>query len=113
MAGLRLSPLWGALVIPLRTWDAVPAHLRPQLLEAAGKVAIDLGPEIEKADEAAVTVMRKYGLRVIEIPPAARTEWEDVVSRGLALLEGTAYDRAAVEAARSILTEYRSTAGSR
>ena len=113
MAGLRLSPLWGALVIPLRTWEAVPARLRPRLLEAAGKAAAELAPEIAKADDAAVAVMRKYGLRVTEIPPAVQTEWEGVVSRGLVFLEGTAYDRAAVEAARSILAEYRSAPGSR
>jgi len=113
MAGLRLSPLWGALVIPLRTWEAVPARLRPRLLEAAGKAAAELAPEIAKADDAAVAVMRKYGLRVTEIPPAVRAEWEGVVSRGLVFLEGTAYDRAAVEAARSILAEYRSAPGSR
>jgi TRAP-type C4-dicarboxylate transport system substrate-binding protein len=113
MAGLKLSPLWGALVISLRTWDAVPERIRPRLLEAARKAAVDLAPEIARADEAAVTVMKKYGLRVTEIPPAARTEWEDVVSRGLLLLEGTAYDRAAVEAARKIIAEYRAVGAGR
>jgi TRAP-type C4-dicarboxylate transport system substrate-binding protein len=113
MAGLKLSPLWGALVIPMRTWEAVPARLRPQLLEAAGRAAADLGPEIAKADESAVAVMRKYGLRVTEIPPAARAEWEDVVSRGLVLLEGTAYDPAAIAAARKVITEYRASAADR
>jgi TRAP-type C4-dicarboxylate transport system substrate-binding protein len=113
MAGLKLSPLWGALVIPMRTWEAVPARLRPQLLEAAGRAAADLGPEIAKADESAVAVMRKYGLRVTEIPPAARAEWEDVVSRGLVLLEGTAYDPAAIAAARKVITEYRASAAGR
>ncbi len=109
MAGLRLSPLWGALVIPLRTWEAVPAGLRPRLLEAAGKAAADLGPEIAKADEAAIGVMRKYGLRVNEVPLAARAEWEQIVNRGLTFLEGTAYDRAAVAAAREIIAEYRAS----
>ena len=109
MAGLKLSPLWGALIIPVRTWEAVPARLRPRLLEAAAKAAADLAPEIAKADEAAVAVMRKYGLRVTEIPSAARAEWEDVVSRGLTLLEGTAYDPAAIAAARKVITEYRAS----
>jgi TRAP-type C4-dicarboxylate transport system substrate-binding protein len=113
MAGLRLSPLWGALIVSLRTWEAVPANLRPQLLEAAAKTGVELAPEIAKADEAAVAVMKKYGLRVNEIPPAAQAEWEDVVSRGLPLLEGTAYDRAALAAARTVIAEYRSAAGKR
>ncbi|MCX7029426.1 MAG: TRAP transporter substrate-binding protein DctP [Spirochaetes bacterium] len=113
MAGLKLSPLWGALIISARTWEAVPARLRPQLLEAAGKATAELAPEIAQADDAAVAVMRKYGLRVTEIPPAARAEWEDVVSRGMSLLEGTAYDRAAIAAARKLIAEYRSAAGKR
>ena len=107
MAGLRLSPLWGAMVIPLRTWEAVPADLRPRLLEAAKRAADELAPEIAKADEAAIGVMKKYGLRVSDVPAAARVEWEEVVGRGLTLLEGTAYDRAAVAAARKIIAEYR------
>jgi TRAP-type C4-dicarboxylate transport system substrate-binding protein len=113
MADLRLSPLWGALVVSLRTWESVPAGLRPELLEAAGKAAAELKAEIAKADEAAVTVMKKYGLRVNEVPPDARAEWEDVVNRGLPLLEGTAYDRAALAAARKIIAEYRASAADR
>jgi TRAP-type C4-dicarboxylate transport system substrate-binding protein len=113
MAGLKLSPLWGALLVPVRTWEAVPAGLRPQLLAAAAKAAKELVPEIGKADEAAVGVMRKYGLRVTEIPLSARAEWDEVVSRGLVLLEGTAYDPAAIAAARKIITEYRAAAAGR
>jgi TRAP-type C4-dicarboxylate transport system substrate-binding protein len=113
MAGLKLSPLWGALLVPVRTWEAVPAGLRPQLLAAAAKAAGELVPEIGKADEAAVGVMRKYGLRVTEIPLSARAEWDEVVSRGLVLLEGTAYDPGAIAAARKIITEYRAAAAGR
>jgi len=113
MAGIRLAPLWGALILSARTWEALPERLRPQLLQAAAKAADELAPEIATADDAAVTVMRKYGLRVSDIPSAARAEWEDLVSRGLPLLVGTAYDRTAVEAAASILAKYRAAAGKR
>jgi TRAP-type transport system periplasmic protein len=113
MAGLRLSPLWGAMVIPLRTWEAVPASLRPRLLDAAAKAAAELAPEIGKADEAAIGVMKKYGLNVSEVSAAARTEWEEVVGRGLTFLEGTAYDRAAIAAARKIIAEYRAADSAR
>jgi hypothetical protein len=50
---------------------------------------------------------------VTEIPADARAEWENVVGRGLDLLEGTAYDRGAIAAARALLQEYRATAGKR
>ncbi len=113
MASLRLSPLWGALVMSLRTWEAVPAGLRPQLLQAAAKAALELVPEVAKADDDAVAVMRKYGLHVIDVPPASRAEWEGLVSRGLPMLEGTAYDRTAAETARAILAEYRAGSGKR
>jgi len=113
MAGLKLSPLWGALVVSLRTWEAVPAGLRPRLLEAAARTADELAPEITNADDRAGAVMKKYGLRVNEVPPAARAEWEDLVGRGLPMLEGTAYDRAALAEARRILTEYRGSAAGR
>lgn len=113
MADLRLSPLWGALVLSLRSWESVPPSLRPRLLEAAAKTAGELGLEVAKADDEAVAVMRKFGLRVNEVPAAARAEWEDLVSRGLSLLEGTGYDRAALAEARRIVAEYRTSAAGR
>jgi TRAP-type C4-dicarboxylate transport system substrate-binding protein len=111
MAGMRLSPLWGALIVALRTWEAVPERLQPLLLEAAGSVAASLGPEIARADDDAVAVMKKYGLQVTEIPPAARTEWERLTRQGMPMLEGTAYDRTALEEVRRILADYRAAAG--
>jgi TRAP-type C4-dicarboxylate transport system substrate-binding protein len=113
MADLKLSPLWGALVLSLRTWESVPAALRPRMQEAAGRAAEELAPEIAKADDNAVAVMRKYGLRVNEIPATEQAEWEDLVGRGLPLLEGTAYDRDALAEARRILAEYRASAEAR
>jgi len=113
MAGLKLSPLWGALVLSLRTWEAITANLRPRLQAAADAAAAELSPEIAKADDDAVAVMRKYGLRVNEVTPAARAEWEDLVGRGLSMLEGTAYDRAALDEARRILADYRASAPGR
>lgn len=110
MAGLRLSPLWGALVVSQRSWESVPPLLRPRLLEAAAKTADELAREVATADAEAVAVMRKYGLRVNEVPPAARADWEDLADRGMPLLEGTAYDRAALAEARRIVADYRASA---
>jgi TRAP-type transport system periplasmic protein len=108
MTGLKLSPLWGALVVSARTWAEIPADLQPRLMESARKITADLAPQISRADAEAVAVMKKYGLKVNEVNAEARGEWQVVVETGFKMLVGTAFDPQAFKAAREYLEEYRS-----
>ena len=108
MADLRLAPLWGALIVSEKTWAEIPEGLRAGLVDSARKITASLGPDLARADTEAISVMRKYGLKVNEVSPQARAEWASVVRRGFDMLIGTAFDRQAYEMAAGFLADFRS-----
>lgn len=113
MADLKLAPFWGAMVVNLDVWNKVPGSLRPGLLDAAQAVADSLGPELAKADEDAITAMKKYGLAINHVPPEAAKLWETFVAKGFEQLVGKTFDRESLDIARGYLDEYRTAHGGR
>jgi TRAP-type C4-dicarboxylate transport system substrate-binding protein len=106
MCTLKLGPLWGAAVVSTRTWAAVPADLRPRLIEAAQKIADSLAPDLIKSDAAAIDVMKKYGLKINTVPPQAEAQWAAVLQKTFSGLVGKMYDRESFEMATRYLNEY-------
>ncbi len=107
MCGLKLSPLYGAMVVSTRSLEAIEPDLRQRLLEAARLEAARLSVKVMVADRDAVVVMERYGMHIVEVPEPARAQWEAVVQQGFGMLIGTAYDAKAYEAARKVLEEWR------
>ena len=106
MCSLRLGPLWGAAIVSTKTWNEVPADLRPKLIEAAQKIIDSIGPDLVKADSDAITVMQKYGLKINQVSPQVRQEWADLMDRVFRGLVGKIYDRESYEMATKYLGEY-------
>ena len=106
MCALRLGPLWGAAIVSTKTWSQVPADLQPKLIEAAQKIIDSIGPELVKADADAIAVMQKYGLKISEVSPAVRREWEELMDKVFRGLVGKMYDRESFELAVKYLEEY-------
>lgn len=113
MAGLRLSPLWGALVVSEKAWGEIPAALRPALEKSARGIVGSLGPDLARADARALEVMKGYGLKINEVGARERDEWTEVVRRGFEMLIGTAFDRAAYDLALGYKAEFRAAKASR
>lgn len=109
MSTLKLGPLWGAAIVTEKTWAEVPSDLQPKLIEAAQKVTDSLGPELAKADQQAIAVMKKYGLAVNTVTPKAEALWAGLLDRTFPALVGTAYDRQSFELAGKCLNEYLAT----
>ena len=102
----KLAPLWGAVIVTEKTWSKVPVELRPKLIEVAQRVADALNPELAKADDQAVEIMKKYGLSVNNVTPKAETEWALLVDKTFPALIGTVYDRESSDMTRKYLDEY-------
>ena len=107
MSALKLAPLWGAAVVSTKSWAEVPADLQPKLIEAAQRIADSLMPDLIKADGQAITVMKKYGLKINEVTPTARTAWTEVFDRTFPSLVGKLYDKDSYAMAVRYLSEYR------
>ncbi len=106
MCGLRLGPLWGALVVSTRTWSQIPAELQSRLVEAAQRIADSLGPQINNADASAIAVMSRYGLKISQVPSQAESQWEGFIDKGFSELIGKSFDRASYDMAKKLLDEY-------
>ena len=106
MCALRLGPLWGATIVSMKSWEQVPADARPKLIEAAQKIADSFAPDLVKSDGEAIAVMKKYGLKINEVPKQAREEWTQLMDRIFSGLVGKMYDRESFEMASRYLEEY-------
>ncbi len=106
MSTIKLGPLWGATLVTEKTWSEVPADLRPKLMEAAQKVADSLAPDLAKADDQAIAIMKKYGLTINKVPPKAEAEWADLLDKTFSGLVGTTYDKTSYDMAVKYLNEY-------
>ena len=80
-----------------------------RLLDAAQKVAQSLAPDLAKADGQAIDVMKKYGLKINQVPPETVTVWVDLLQKTFSGLVGRAYDKTSFEMATGYLAEYLTT----
>jgi TRAP-type C4-dicarboxylate transport system substrate-binding protein len=92
MTNLPWAVLTGALIITQDVWMQIPAELRPLLEDAVTKRTLRIKNEIRYLDDEAVEVMKKHGLEVIDITPAEKALWEDLISRFESTLRGTLVD---------------------
>jgi TRAP-type C4-dicarboxylate transport system substrate-binding protein len=106
MATIKFGPLWGATIISDRAWSKVPADLQPKLINAAQKITDSLAPDLAKADDQAIEIMKKYGLTINKVPPKAEAEWADLLDKTFSGLVGTTYDKQSFEMATKYLNEY-------
>ncbi|MGA2763000.1 MAG: TRAP transporter substrate-binding protein DctP [Spirochaetia bacterium] len=109
MSTIRLGPLWGATLVTDKVWSEVPSDLRPKLMDAAQKIADSLAPDLVKADDQAIGVMKKYGLTIDKVDAQTEAEWADLLDRTFSGLVGTTYDKESFEMARKYLNEYLAT----
>jgi TRAP-type C4-dicarboxylate transport system substrate-binding protein len=109
MCGIKLAPMWGALIVSTKEWAKVPAELQPRLAEAAARIGTALTPEIARADQDAVSTMAQYGLSITQVPRSAEAEWQEIFEKGIAYLVGKSYDAASYRTAKSFLDEYLAT----
>jgi TRAP-type transport system periplasmic protein len=106
LSTLRLGPLWGAAIVSTRAWAEVPADLRPKLIEAAQRIFDGLETELLHQDQSAIDVMKRYGLKINPVTPAATKEWQTLLDRTFSGLVGKLYDRDTFVMVKKFLDEY-------
>lgn len=75
MTDLDWQMLLGAIVVSKSVWDKIPADLQPALRMAAEKAGRRLHEEMQTSASRDVEAMKKRGLEVVPVDPAARREW--------------------------------------
>ena len=109
MSEVNWAPLLGATVISKRTWDG----LSPETQSALRAAAVEAGRQFQargraESDEA-VAAMRRRGLTVVPIPPAAEAEWRAMSERFYPQIRGRMVPADMFDEVLRLLAEYRSS----
>jgi TRAP-type transport system periplasmic protein len=109
MMDMKWAPLTAAVVISKKTWDQIPAELRPALEAAAVKAGDAAKAEIRTMETDAIKAMQGYGLNVNPVAPEAVAEWRAEIKRSYPKLLGKSVPREIYERAAALLDAYRAT----
>jgi TRAP-type C4-dicarboxylate transport system substrate-binding protein len=77
MTDFRVSPFIGAIIMNTRSWERIPATMRPQLVEAADRVSADMAREINRLEEVAIRTMSADGMIVVTTSEGDKAAWYD------------------------------------
>ena len=83
MSSFRLSPFFGVLLINKRSWNKIPAELRPALVEAADRIAAEIARDALALEEDAIAGMKAQGLLVPPVNAEQAASWNDIFSGSL------------------------------
>jgi TRAP-type C4-dicarboxylate transport system substrate-binding protein len=77
--------LVGATVVRQEAWERIPAELRPRLLAEARRLGARVDAEVHRLNLDAVEAMRRQGLTLVSVDPAA---WRPALERSWPALRG-------------------------
>jgi TRAP-type C4-dicarboxylate transport system substrate-binding protein len=107
MSTLDFAPLLVGVVVDNRTWDRVPASMRPELLKAADAVMKESYEEIKKVDEEALKLMTANGLKINKITPDAQKRWEEQITQGFEAIIGKSFSAEVYQLVKKHTADYR------
>jgi TRAP-type C4-dicarboxylate transport system substrate-binding protein len=102
-------PLEGAIVMPLKVWQEIPADVRPGLLEATRDASAQLEASLQQWSDDAVAAMERHGLTVHHVPPDVVAEWERAARAGYPNLVGGLVPKAMAAEVERLRDEYRAS----
>jgi TRAP-type C4-dicarboxylate transport system substrate-binding protein len=112
MVGIGMNPLVGGLVMTKRAWNKISAPDQASVLAACRRLEEKLRTGVPHQDTTAVAEMKKRGLVVNAVPPAAVAEWRTAAEQFAAGMRGSIVPADILDMATRERNAYRkSTAG--
>jgi TRAP-type transport system periplasmic protein len=108
MCGIRIAPMIGGFVVSKKTWDQIPAAMRPKLMASAKKVVDQLYIDTKALEASAITTMKQHGLVIHDVPADAAKLWEKEGYKGYDAYVGKTFPRELLTKIQGYLKEYRS-----
>lgn len=81
MTDIRWAPLVGSLIISKKSWDQVPADLRPKLAAAAKEICDRMNAKGRILEDEAIATMKKDGMEVVTLTEAERQTWQKAAEK--------------------------------
>jgi TRAP-type C4-dicarboxylate transport system substrate-binding protein len=109
MTDLKWNLLLGATVIRKAVWERIPADVRPALIEAAQDAGRRLREDIRGSADKDVAEMKKRGLNVVAVSPAARAQWVKMAESTYPGIRGKVVPADVFDEAMKYRDEFRKT----
>ncbi len=107
MCAIRIAPMIGGLVITQKTWEQVPAEIRPKLVNSAQKIVDNLYIETNALEKKAIDTMLKHGLKIHDVPPEATKLWQKEGLKGYDTYVGKTFSKDLLKQLQDYVKEYR------
>jgi TRAP-type transport system periplasmic protein len=107
MCSIKVAPLIGGIVITKKTWDEIPADMRPKLVKSAKQIVDNLFDETNALEKNAINVMLKNGLKIHEVPSDGISLWQKEGVKGYNAYVGKTFSRELLQQLQDYLKEYR------
>jgi TRAP-type C4-dicarboxylate transport system substrate-binding protein len=113
MLEVNWLPLVGATIISRRTWEALSPQQQAAMQAAAAETGRAFQARGREESAEAVEAMRRRGMSVVPMPPAAEAEWRAMSERLYPRIRGTMVPADMFDEVLRVLAEYRSRPGGR
>ena len=107
MLEVNWMPLLAATIVSKRTWDGLPAEAQAALRTAAVEAGRQFQARGRAESDEAVAAMRRRGLTVVPLPPAAEAEWRTLSERLYPQIRGRMVPADMFDEVLRLLAEYR------
>ena len=88
MTDLNWGVLLGGIVVTKKTWEKIPADVRPAIKEAARKACRRLSEFSRQSEPKDIEVLKKHGLEVVSVDGAALDQWRRLIDGILPQVRG-------------------------
>ena len=92
MLDVRWSPMIGAVVISEKAWQEIPKKYHKKLLKIVEEEGANFATEMQKDEQAAMSVMLENGLKIQRADEEMILRWKQTARKFYPLLRGTLVD---------------------
>jgi TRAP-type C4-dicarboxylate transport system substrate-binding protein len=111
MPDARWGRLAGSTLITKETWEKIPADVRPKLLAIARSYEKRINTEVTRMGLDSISVMKKNGLKVLELTEAERAAWQQAAEKTWPIVRGKVVTAEEFDLVRNTRDEFRATRG--
>lgn len=110
MVDIKWAPILGAVVVTRKVWDEMSPAGRTALRTAAQKATLELRAYQARADDEAIEVMARRGLKVQRLTPELQAAWQALAHKAYPLVRGRTVPADTFDEVNRLLAEYRRNA---
>ncbi len=107
MLDLKITPVYGGIVLSNKIWKKIPDKYKEKLIASANRISEELNKKIKSLEVDAIKVMVKNGLKIIPTPEESMAKWRETSAEGINLLINKVFSKRIYDQMIAFIKEYR------